>query len=202
MEFILIASAHFLALLSPGPDFFLIMQASLRLPFRYAIAVCAGITVANALYLLVAVCGLEVVRHMTWLTIALKYLGAVYLVFLGIMLLKTAKRSVDRQDSVNFLHALHYGKQFLVGFMSGILNPKNIVFYLALFTAMVSETTGFAMRCLYALWMTGVVFVWDSGVVMLFCRDRVRGWLGGSVFVIEKISGLMLTLFGLMFAFM
>ena len=32
MEFLLLASAHFLALLSPGPDFFLIMQASLRLP--------------------------------------------------------------------------------------------------------------------------------------------------------------------------
>ena len=32
MEFLLIASAHFLALLSPGPDFFLLMQAALRLP--------------------------------------------------------------------------------------------------------------------------------------------------------------------------
>lgn len=32
MEFLLSASAHFLALLSPGPDFFLIMQTSLHLP--------------------------------------------------------------------------------------------------------------------------------------------------------------------------
>ena len=58
MEFIFIATAHFLALLSPGPDFFLIMQAALRLPPRYGIAICVGIAFANGTYLLLAVLGL------------------------------------------------------------------------------------------------------------------------------------------------
>ena len=201
MEFVLIASAHFLALISPGPDFFLIMQASLRLPFRYAILVCAGITAANALYLLLAVFSLEVVRETTWLMILLKYLGALYLVFLGIMLLRTPKRSLDQQGPANLLQVRHLGKQFLIGFMSGILNPKNVIFYLALFTVMVSDKTNFMTRCLYALWMILVVFVWDSGVVMVIGRDRVRDWLGRSVFLIEKMSGIMLTLFGLLLPF-
>ncbi len=201
MEFLLIATAHFLALLSPGPDFFLIMQASLRLPIRYAISVCAGITVANALYLIVAVFSLEVVRETTWLMTTLKYLGALYLVFLGIMLLRTPIRPLDQQGSINFLQVRHLGKQFLLGFMSGILNPKNVIFYLALFTVMVSDKTGFMTRCLYALWMTTVVFVWDSGVVLLIGRQRVREWLGRSVFVVEKIAGVMLTFFGVMLTF-
>ena len=201
MEFVLIASAHFLALLSPGPDFFLIMQASLRLPFRYAIAVCVGITAANALYLLFAVFSLEVVRETTWLMMLLKYLGALYLVFLGIMLLRTSERVLEQQEPANFLQVRHLGKQFLIGFLSGILNPKNIIFYLALFTVMVSDKTNFMTRCLYALWMTSVVFIWDSGVVMVIGRDRVRDWLGRSVFLIEKISGVMLTLFGLLLPF-
>ncbi len=201
MEFIMIASAHFLALLSPGPDFFLVMQASLRLPVRYAISVCAGITAANALYLLLAVFSLEVVRETTWLMILLKYLGALYLVFLGIMLLRTPKRSLDQQGPVNFLQVRHLGKQFVIGCMSGILNPKNVIFYLALFTAMVSAETAFMTRCLYALWMASVVFLWDSLVVMVIGRDRVRDWLGRSVFLIEKISGIMLTLFGLLLPF-
>ena len=201
MEFVLIASAHFLALLSPGPDFFLIMQASLRLPIRYALAVCAGITAANALYLLVAVFSLEVVRETTWLMILLKYLGALYLVILGIMLLKTQRRNLEQQGPVNFLQVHHLGKQFLIGFMSALLNPKNIIFYLALFTAMVSDKTGFVLRCLYALWMTLVVLAWDSGIVMVIGRDRVRAWLGRSVFIFEKVSGVMLTLFGLLLSF-
>ncbi len=198
MEFLLIATAHFLALLSPGPDFFLIMQAALRMPIRYAISVCAGITVANALYLLVAVFSLEVVRETIWLITTLKYLGAFYLVFLGIMLLRTPIRSLDQQDSTGFLQVHHLGQQFLIGFLSGILNPKNVIFYLALFTVMVSDKTAFPTRCLYALWMTTVVFVWDSGVVMLIGRERVREWFGRSVFVVEKISGVVLTIFGLL----
>jgi threonine/homoserine/homoserine lactone efflux protein len=201
MEFLLIASAHFLALLSPGPDFFLIMQAALRLPFRYAVGVCAGITLANALYLLVAIFSLEVVRETTWLMTGLKYLGAFYLVFVGIMLLRTPRRSLDQQEPANFLQVRHFGKQFFIGFMSGILNPKNVIFYLALFTVMVSDNTGFATRCAYALWMTMVVFVWDSGVVVVFGRTRVGKWLGRSVFVVEKVSGVMLALFGLLLPF-
>jgi threonine/homoserine/homoserine lactone efflux protein len=201
MEFLLVASAHFLALLSPGPDFFLIMQAALRLPVRYAISVCAGITVANALYLLVAVFSLEVVRETVWLMTGLKYLGAVYLLFLGTMLLRTPKQSLGLQEVGNFLQVRHLGKQFLIGFMSGILNPKNMIFYLALFTVMVSTKTGLATRCFYALWMTTVVFVWDSGMALLIGRQRVGEWLGRSVFVVEKISGVMLTLFGLLLTF-
>ncbi len=201
MEFVLIASAHFLALLSPGPDFFLIMQASLRLPLRYALGVCAGITGANAFYLLVAVFSLEIVRKTMWLMSGLKYLGAMYLIFLGVMLLKTPLRSLKEEGPTSLLQVHHFGKQFLIGFMSGILNPKNIIFYLALFTVMVSDKTGLAMRCLYALWMTAVVFVWDSGVVLVIGRDRVRERLGRSIFVIEKVSGVMLTLFGLLLPF-
>lgn len=201
MEFLFIASAHFLALLSPGPDFFLVMQASIRLSFRYAIGVCAGITTANALYLLLAVLSLEVVRETTWLMAGLKYLGAMYLVFLGIVLLKTPMRSLNQQSPGHFLQVHHFGKQFLIGFMSGFLNPKNIIFYLALFTAMVSDKTGFAMRCFYALWMVAVVFIWDCGVVLVIGQNQIKQRLGRSVFVVEKFSGIMLTLFGLLLPF-
>jgi threonine/homoserine/homoserine lactone efflux protein len=85
--------------------------------------------------------------------------------------------------------------------MSGFLNPKNVIFYLALFTVMVSETTGLAMRCIYAMWMVAVVFIWDCGVVLVIGRDQIRQWLGRSVFVVEKISGIILTLFGVLLPF-
>lgn len=94
MGFLLIASAHFLALLSPGPDFFLVMQASLRLPRRYCFALCSGIAIANGVYILSAVIGLEVVREMTWFLALLKYLGGSYLLFLGVMLLRSPVQSL------------------------------------------------------------------------------------------------------------
>ena len=201
MEFLLIACAHFLALLSPGPDFFLIMQASLRLPLRFGIAICCGIAVANGVYLMLAVIGFEIVRETTLLFSTLKYLGSAYLLFVGVMLLRSPKQQLGDQRSSSFIRVENLRRQFLIGFMSALLNPKNMIFYLSLFTALVSVETGFATRCLYAVWMMVVVFLWDCLVVLTICQQKVKRWLGGSIYYIEKISGVALACFGVMLPF-
>jgi len=201
MEFLLLASAHFLALLSPGPDFFLIIQASIRLPKRYGTAVCAGIATANFIYLTFAVFGIELIKNWTILMVSMKYLGACYLIFLGIMLLRTPARPLLVGESPGFLLVHDWKRQYSVGFLSGILNPKNAIFYLSLFTVMVSETTSLQIRCFYALWMTTIVFSWDMLVLSTFGRKAVQQKLGRGVFVIEKLSGVVLTFFGLLLPF-
>ncbi|MCP4114613.1 MAG: LysE family translocator [Desulfobacteraceae bacterium] len=200
MEFLIIASTHFLALLSPGPDFFLILQTALRLPLRYAFAVCAGIASANAVYLAIAVAGLEAVKEMTLLMLVLKYLGGAYLVYIGVLLVKAPKRALDGTGAgrTGFLHARSMKQQFAIGFMSGILNPKNAVFYLSLFTVMVSPATGIGLRILYACWMTGIVLFWDMGVAVMMGNPAVKQRLGRWIFGIEKVSGAVLTLFGIL----
>jgi threonine/homoserine/homoserine lactone efflux protein len=201
MEFLLIATAHFLALLSPGPDFFLILQASLRLPVRYGIAISCGIAVANAVYLLFAILGLEILKELSWLMVALKFLGAGYLVFIGIMLLKAPLQSLEKNDDTALISSQSLIRQFMIGFMSAILNPKNVIFYLSLFTVMVSRHTQMETRLLYALWMTSIVFFWDAFIVMVVSRNRIRDWLGRGTFYLEKFAGFMLTVFGLILPF-
>lgn len=198
MEFLLIASAHFMALLSPGPDFFLIMQTSLRMPLRYAFAVCLGIAAANGLYLLIAVTGLEVVKEMTSLMLILKYFGGGYLFYIGVLLLMAPVRSLEDQTRVSRLHVKSIRHQFAIGFMSAILNPKNAIFYLSLFTVMVSPETPFVVRALYGLWMTGLVLVWDMGVAGLLGNQKIKKWLGNWIFLIEKVAGAMLAFFGVL----
>lgn len=201
MEFLLIAATHFLALLSPGPDFFLIMQASLRLPRRFGIAISGGIAAANGIYLILAVSGLEIVRELPiWMTL-LRYLGAAYLIFIGVSLLRAHRQEPADVNPTAFLQEPHFGRQFLLGFMSGIFNPKNAIFYLSLFTVMVSHKTGFNTRCLYALWMASVVFVWDCTLVLVIGRDTVKKRLGSGIYYVEKISGAVLALFGLCLPF-
>ena len=201
MEFLLIASAHFMALLSPGPDFFLILQTALRMPLRYAVAVCVGITTANGVYLIVAVTGLEAVKEMTSLMVILKYLGGAYLLYIGIMLLRAPKRSLENKHENNILHVKSIRQQFTVGFMSAILNPKNAIFYLSLFTVMVSSETSLFVRALYGLWMTGMVLVWDLGIAGLLGNQKIKKWLSRWIFGIEKLSGAMLALFGVLLTF-
>lgn len=202
MEFILIATAHFVALLSPGPDFFLIMQASLRMPMRYCFSICLGIALANGLYLLCAILGLEIIRESTWLVSLLRYLGAAYLLFIGVMLLRSPITELDNKPGKSFLHVRKMGRQFFIGFMSALLNPKNVVFYLSLFTVMVSADTGLSTRFLYGLWMMTIVFIWDCCVVMVIGGGTIKKWLGKSIFYVEKISGTALALFGILLPFM
>ncbi len=201
MEFALIATAHFLALLSPGPDFFLIMQASIRLPIRYCIAICAGIAFANAVYLICAVAGIEAIRQMQWLMSMLQYLGALYLVFIGIMLIKAPRQQLHEKQPRNFLQTESVLHQFVLGFLSGILNPKNAIFYLSLFTVLVSEQTGLTSRCMYALWMTSVVFFWDCTVALALANTSIKKFMDRTIFYIEKVSGVMLAIFGILLPF-
>lgn len=202
MEFLLIASTHFLALLSPGPDFFLIMQAALRLPLRYLISIAGGISLANGVYLYCAVFGIEVLKSNEWLTTSLKYGGACYLLFIGTMLLKNKNRpTAQDQQSRFFLQTPHLGKQFIVGFLSAILNPKNMLFYFSLFTVVVSSETSLSVRCLYALWMCGTVFIWDCMISIFLTHPQVKILFSNTITYIEKFTGIMLTVLGLSLPF-
>lgn len=198
MEFTLLAVAHFLALLSPGPDFFLILQAAFRLPLRYTLSLCFGIAVANGVYLGLAIMGLELVSQSSILQQGLKYLGGGYLVFLGLMLLRSSKRVVKVEDDPGFIHKRSFLRQFYLGFLSGILNPKNAVFYLAIFSTMVSSETTLIVRSLYGLWMVLVVFAWDAMVALVVGAKGVKEKLGGGLYYIEKLSGVVLAGFGLL----
>ena len=176
------------------------MQAALRLPLRYAISVCAGIAAANGVYLIVAVLELEAVREVPALMQILKFLGGGYLICIGIMLLRAPRRTINAGNPVTALHAPGMRRQFAVGFLSAIFNPKNAIFYLSLFMVMVAVETPLVVRVLYAFWMVGIVFVWDMGVALAFGNERVQKIPGQWVFRIEKFSGVVLAVFGFMLA--
>ncbi len=199
MEFVLLATSHFLALLSPGADFFLILNTSLKMPRKYGVALCLGIAAANGVYILIALAGHETLRNMGDVLEIMKYLGGGYLIYLGYMLIRAPKRELIDQGTVVVSRDLL--KQFMRGFLSGILNPKNILFYLTLFTVFVHPTTPLSIRIFYGVWMFSVVLLWDVIICLLLGRVRDRGILGGLLHGVEKISGVMLAGFGVILAF-
>ena len=201
MEFLMIASAHFMALLSPGPDFFLILQTSLRLSKKYAISLCCGIAAANCLYIFLAIAGLEVLRNNELVTLCLKILGGIYLVYIGVCLAFAPRRDVEISSENGadrlFLHKESLFAQFSIGFVAALLNPKNGIFYLSLFTVMVDVETSLLLRALYGVWMFAIVLLWDVLLVVLMCSKRVKETFNHYIFIIEKISGLSLAGFGI-----
>lgn len=78
-----LALAHFVALLSPGPDFFLLAAYALRHRLRGSIGICVGIALGNGCYILLAILGGAAIQQTPQLFVLLQLAGALYLLWVG-----------------------------------------------------------------------------------------------------------------------
>ncbi|MCD0506286.1 LysE family translocator, partial [Bordetella petrii] len=94
-QFMLVAGAHFLALLSPGPDFFLIVRGALLHGWRKAAALCLGVAAANGVFIAMAIGGFSMLRPGSLAFHVLQAAGCLYLAYLGGLMLRHARPARD-----------------------------------------------------------------------------------------------------------
>lgn len=83
-DFFAVALAHFIALISPGPDFLLIIKSTLRNSRRVAFGVVSGIATANALYIVLCLAGAgAILAQSVTLMILIKLFGGIFLLFIA-----------------------------------------------------------------------------------------------------------------------
>ncbi|CAI3802423.1 Threonine efflux protein [Pseudomonas sp. MM221] len=188
-QFLIIALAHFLALLSPGPDFFLVARSSINSGWYIASGACLGIALANGTFIAMAFTGLSVLQEGSLLFTSLQLAGASYLLYIGVLFLRHAGQAslhsvADNQRVRGWWHNLG------MGFLSGILNPKNALFYASLASMVVSASAGW--KTAYALWMFSIVLLWDLLVAVAIGNQRVLRRFARSLPWLERASGIML----------
>ncbi len=199
--FLTVAAAHFLALLSPGPDFLLIVKSAIKNGTKNSVGIALGISSANAVYIALCLVGVgSILASSITIMIVLKIAGGLFLTYIAYMALKAkredykifAQTIVDKENnSSTFL------KEFFTGFMSGILNPKNLLFYLSLFTVILTKDVNLNFKIFLGVWMTFVVFLWDVFIVVLLSRNTVRQRFSKIAFYIDKLTGVILGAIGL-----
>lgn len=190
-QFGLVASAHFVALLSPGPDFFLIMRTRIVHGLRPALATSLGIALANAAYIALALTGVSLLARWPQLFAGLQWAGCLYLLWLGLLFLRSDGRLVLAADTPAPASrpGSRLGVHLLQGFLSGILNPKNSLFYALLFGALVAPATAAGEQVLYGLWMALAVFAWDALIAHSVGQPRLLAWFHRHLRGIERVSG-------------
>lgn len=132
--FLALALAHFVALLSPGPDFFLLVGYAARYRLRGSAGLCIGIAAGNGLYILLVIVGWSALRQFSWLFTLIELSGGLYLLWIGSQLVRSTPQPLSLTKTT--LHIPTWRKQILLGLGSALLNPKNALFYLALMTAL------------------------------------------------------------------
>ncbi|MFJ1302265.1 LysE family translocator [Pseudomonadota bacterium AL_CKDN230030165-1A_HGKHYDSX7] len=200
-QFGVVAGAHFLALLSPGPDFVLIARSSMLHGWRRTLPLCAGIASANGIFVVLAVGGLAALREGAWLLQALQWTGCAYLLYLGQLFWRHAEAvaippSASPAAAPATAPRRHAGfAAYATGLGCGLVNPKNALFYASLF-ALLKERASATTQAAYGVWMVGVVFVWDAlvaaalrhpAMVRRYTRHHVR--IGRSTGVVLGLIG-------------
>ncbi|MEN8274022.1 LysE family translocator [Acinetobacter seifertii] len=177
--FLVIAFTHFLALLSPGPDFFLILTSLLQKGRHYTYGVILGITLGNALILAACLFGFMLLGDLSsGLLTLFKWLGAAYLAYLSFLCFNAA-RSSDLSFSTEENNLIDQAnikqnkiKSLILGVQSSLLNPKNIMFYSSLML-LIQYKFSLIQKLLMSTWMVGVVLVWNILLVGLLAQGRV-----------------------------
>lgn len=200
--FITVGLAHFLALLSPGPDFVLIVKSAIKNDSKDAIGVALGITFANAVYIGLCLIGVgSILAASAPIMITLKIIGGLFLMYLGIQALRARKDAYDQFQVAQSPHSnipkTTFLKEFTAGFLSGIFNPKNLLFYLSLFTVVLTPEISFVFKLGLGIWMTVVVFAWDTAVIFLLSTRKVRAKFTQVAYYIDKVTGALLGVIGL-----
>ncbi len=202
-QFLLIAAAHFLALLSPGPDFFLVARTSLASGWRMASGACVGIALANGVFIVAAFAGVSAMSPGSAPFIAIQLAGAVYLLYLGALFIRHAgarplERPLPGTTSAPAIPRADWGRATAMGFLSGILNPKNALFYASLAAMFAGPDVGAGRKTVYGLWMFCAVFAWDLAVAVLIGNRVVLQRFACALPWLERGSGIVLIVLGLL----
>ena len=116
--------------LMPGPAVMFILSSALKAGARKSIFSNLGILTANTVYFAVSATGIGALLLSSKLFLAVKWIGAAYLVILGLKLLFDHNHAVNGPKTpLNDLKSHHL---FFNGFTLQMSNPKAILFFSAL----------------------------------------------------------------------
>ncbi|WP_434362136.1 LysE family translocator [Parasalinivibrio latis] len=189
--------------LIPGPDVVYIVSNTLRAKVSGGILAAAGLGVGYLFHTLAAVLGLSaVVMSSALLFSVVKFIGAAYLIYLGISILRSTWQGKSAMNIETEESIVNNRNVFTQGVIVSILNPKVALFFLSFLPQFVSTN---AENIAFQLLYLGIVF----SVLATLCNTAyaiVGGMLFGhpafsrSVKAVESVSGTLLVGLGVTMA--
>ncbi|MDH3761702.1 MAG: LysE family translocator [Gammaproteobacteria bacterium] len=138
----------------PGPTILLVLSYSIAHGRQATLPLVAGVALGDSVAITLSLIGLGTLLAASafWFTI-IKWIGGLYLIYLGFLLLRGANKPMQLQadDTRESSPRKLFGNAFIVT----ALNPKSIVFFIALLPQFISA----AHPAMPQLWILGISFV-------------------------------------------
>jgi threonine/homoserine/homoserine lactone efflux protein len=191
--FVLLVVACLAVNLSPGPSVILVTSISAAGGFKAGVFAVLGMTAGAFVHVLLAASGVAAILATTPVAfVIVQYLGAAYLIYLGIDLLRTRRQAAT---STTYPLAVNGWQYFRRGLLVDSLNPKIALFFLAFIPQFLNsvETPGFLVSLALGsvFLVTGAIVNGSIAYLVAAGTMRARGkvgdwvqrWIPGTVMV-------------------
>ncbi len=193
MEFMTVALVHLLAVASPGPDFAVVVRESVAQGRRAGSWTALGVGCGIFVHVAYSLLGIGLIVSQSIVLFNLfKWLAAAYLVYLGWRALRARPMNLEAIDGTNAPVARSAWRAFVIGFVTNGLNPKATLFFLSLFTVVISPDTPLLVQAGYGLYLAGATALWFLLVAWLFSRGRVRAGFARMGHWFDRLTGAVL----------
>ncbi|MCM0626993.1 LysE family translocator [Lysinibacillus sp. OL1_EC] len=195
-----------LLIILPGPDTAIATKNTLTVSRKGGLQTIIGSCCGLLIHTCAAVIGLSaIIVKSAYIFAVLKYVGAVYLCYLGIKTLwtlrtiRTQSPVVDDEGSIE--HKYSHQSCFKQGFLTNVTNPKVAVFFLTFLPQFVDGNSGtFFPFLIMGLIYTALTMLWF--IFYVYLLDRISAFMKkpSTKAVIEGLTGAILIAFGIKLA--
>ena len=200
MELFLIATTMQIALMSPGPDFMVTLRQTINYGKKYAYFSSLGIGAAILVHVGYTLLGVGLIlKNFPYFLDIVRILGALYLIYLGYGSFKSNSSKIKIQKEKKLSYS--YKKSFFVGFITDLLNPKATLFFLSVFTAIVSVDTPMYIQGLYGFYCVLANIFWYMFIANILSIKKNLDLFNKHQNIIEKVIGIVLVLLGIKLIF-
>lgn len=183
-----------LCMLSPGPDMVLVLRNTLAGDRRRGGLTALGVLTGNLVH--IAYCAVGIALLLSRSPIAynvLRVAGAAYLVFLGAQGLRNANRGgVGFSASADTCRGAPYWQ----GLVNNLLNPKGSLFYLGVFTQVITPDVSASQAALLVAAMMSVSAVFWIVFVQTLHLPMIRAAVRNSKATMDRVFGVALIALG------
>lgn len=187
----LLVAVYALGLVSPGPNFIVVTATSLSVSRRAGLAVGLGVALASGTWALLSMVGVGLLLgQAAGLAVALRLLGALYLCWLGVKMIRFAGKPVAAARPVSS------GRAFRRGYVVNMTNPKSLAFYGSIFALVIPVSAPLWFYGLVLAVCLGMATAWYGGLALVFSSPGAIRWFARWKGAIERGMGAGLVLLG------
>jgi len=200
-QWLTLIAVFFLAVLSPGPDFVMAVRNSVIYSRRAGLWTALGFGLGVLVHVTYTIFGISAIIAQSILVFnIIKWAGALYLIYFGFMALRSKGMGQKVIDEATAKSGSAKGmsdiRALRAGFLTNVLNPKATLFFLAIFSQIISPQTPFIWQAVYGLTCSFMVTIWFSAVTMVLTHKHVQAVFLKATKWIDRVCGVMLIALG------